>query len=96
MATGLGALSGEGGVMAGYHEADIPKGVFGQLSKIEEELAELIDAEGQGVRIMAMCELSDLYGALLAYAMLKYGLSGDDLEAMAHVTGRAFMAGQRK
>jgi len=59
--------------MAGYHEADIPRGVFGERSKIEEELAELIDAERQGVRIMAMCELSDLFGALVEYASRKYG-----------------------
>ena len=43
-----------------------------------------------------MCELSDLYGALVEYAQRNYDLSRDDLEAMAHVTGRAFMAGQRK
>jgi ribosome-binding protein aMBF1 (putative translation factor) len=82
--------------MAGYHEANIPKGVFGERSKIEEELAELIDAERQGVRIMAMCELADLYGALVEYAERKYGLSEEDLGHMAHITARAFQEGQRK
>lgn len=80
----------------GYHLADIPKGKLGEISKIREELDELIDAEAQGVRIMALVELSDLVGALRAYLSRYYpGFTVSDLERMSHVTERAFRNGHR-
>jgi len=79
----------------GYHIRHINKGTLGQVSKLQEELEELIDAEEQGIRIMAMCELADIYGALQAMAD-KYGLTMADLKSMADATARAFKDGSRR
>lgn len=79
----------------GYHTRPIPKGVLGEASKIQEELEELLDAEAQQNKIMAMCELADIYGALKAMAT-RYGLSMDDLRVMAQATASAFQDGSRK
>lgn len=51
----------------GYHLKDIAKGVNGEISKIEEELFELHDANEQKSKIMALVELSDLIGAIELY-----------------------------
>ena len=80
----------------GYHKRQINRGVFGQTSKIREELEELEDAEAQGVAIMAMCELADLYGALQEKARLSFGLSMDDLKKMNERTEEAFRDGSRR
>lgn len=77
-----------------YHLEPIPKGVFGEVSKIEEELLELKDAIKQENKIMVGCELSDLYGAVREYAK-KHSLSMRDLEIMADATKRAFDTGYR-
>ena len=77
-----------------YHLEPIPKGVFGEVSKIEEELLELKDAIKQENKIMIGCELSDLYGAVREYAK-KHSLSMRDLEIMADATKRAFDTGYR-
>lgn len=79
----------------GYHSRPIERGVYGEVSKIREELEELEDAEQQGVKIMAMCELSDLYGAIQEYARRKYDLSMDDLKKMSDRTEEAFRDGSR-
>lgn len=79
----------------GYHVRQIAKGVLGEASKIQEELDELLDAEAQQNKILAMCELADLYGALEAVAT-RYGLSMEDLRSMAHATARAFQDGSRQ
>lgn len=79
----------------GYHTRQITKGVLGHSSKIREELEELEDAELQGNRILAMCELADIYGAL-AYAAEMYGLTMTDLEKMALATSSAFKEGSRQ
>lgn len=78
----------------GYHRKPIAKGVLGELSKIREELEEAEDAASQGVRIMEVVELADLYGALRA-RVEKLGFTMADLEAMADVTARAFRNGHR-
>lgn len=78
----------------GYHRRAIKKGVLGAVSKIREELEELEDAEEQGIRILAACEMADLYGALRAFAAGR-GLSMTDLEAMANATASAFLDGSR-
>lgn len=80
----------------GYHKTKIKKGKIGEISKIQEELDELKDAEDQNVKIMAMVELSDLYGALQLYAKEKYDLSMKDLEKMSKLTQNAFKTGARK
>lgn len=80
--------------MAGYHLRDIKKGILGEPSKIREELEELEDALEQDVKIMALVELSDIYGAVEAVA-LKLGVTMEDLAKMSEVTKRAFREGQR-
>jgi hypothetical protein len=80
----------------GYHSVKIKKGELGELSKIQEELDELKDAEEQSVKILSMVELADLYGAIREFARRKYGLKMRDLHDMAKLTRRAFEQGYRK
>lgn len=79
----------------GYHKRTITKGVLGESSKIREELDELEDAEYQGNRILAICEMADIFGALRALAET-HGLTIRDLEVMATATESAFKDGSRK
>lgn len=79
----------------GYHLSEIKKGVLGEISKIEEELNELKDAEKQGSKIMTMVELSDMYGAIEEYAK-KYEITMTDLKSFSDITKRAFKNGHRK
>ena len=79
----------------GYHLREIKtKGVYGEPSKIREELEELEESLEQGNRILALCELADLYGAVEAVAK-KLGASMDDLSKMSAATKRAFTDGSR-
>lgn len=71
----------------GYHKTKIVRGELGEISKIQEELDELKDAEEQGIKILIMCELADLFGAVRSYAE-KYGLKMRDLHAMSKATRR--------
>lgn len=81
----------------GYHLIPIMKGEFGELSKIEEELQELKDANEQGNRLMELVELSDLIGAIRGYLNSHYpDFSLTDLIIMADATSRAFESGSRK
>lgn len=80
----------------GYHLTPIVKGTLGESTKIREELDEFDDAMAQGVRIMALVELSDLYGAVEAVLEHQFpGVTMADLAAMARVTQRAFVNGRR-
>ena len=81
----------------GYHSREIKKGRFGEISKIKEETEELEDAIIQGNKIMAICELADIYGAIDGY-LEKYfpDIHMHDLEKMAEATKRAFEDGTRK
>ncbi len=79
----------------GYHLTEIQKGKLGEISKIQEELEELKDAELQESKVMISVELSDLYGAIEAYAV-KHGLTMDDLKKFSTITKRAFINGKRK
>ena len=78
----------------GYHKREIKKGKLGTVSKIREELEELEDALDQGNRIMALCELSDLYGAIEALTS-NMGMTMEDLSIMSDATKRAFRTGRR-
>jgi hypothetical protein len=79
----------------GYHLREIEtQGVFGEASKIREELEELEEALEQSNLILALCELSDLYGAIEGVAE-KLGASMEDVAAMAAATKRAFLDGTR-
>lgn len=81
----------------GYHLKDIPRGQFGEASKIAEETAEFIDAVEQQVSVMALVELSDLIGAIRGYLHKHHPQTTlDDLVRMADVTQRAFEDGTRK
>lgn len=85
------------GYKAGYHMAKIKKGILGESSKLLEEIEELIDAENQGCKIMAVLELADLIGAVEAYLEKNMkNISLDDLIKMANITKRAFINGHRK
>lgn len=81
--------------MTGYHKRRIERGVFGEISKIREELEELEDAAEQEVKVMVGSELSDLYGALREYAN-KQGFTMLDLEKMADISKQVFESGYRK
>jgi hypothetical protein len=79
-----------------YHLRDIPRGEYGEFSKIAEEVAELEDSIEQGSRVMALNELSDLVGAIQGYLDKHHpGMEVDDLVFMAAITARAFKSGRR-
>lgn len=82
---------------SGYHVTDIKKGVLGSSSKIQEELDELIDAELQKNKILALNELSDIIGAIDAYLSQNFSeISLNDLIKMSNATKSAFSQGVRK
>lgn len=84
--------------MAGYHLEEIPRGEYGEISKILEESAELKDAMEQGNKLMCLIELSDILGAIDGYLDKYYGdkMTIDNLITMAFTTKRAFSSGHRK
>jgi len=79
----------------GYHLKPIEKGVLGEFSKIREEIDELIDANQQDNRLLELCEMADLIGAIEAY-IEKRNLTLKDLIAMMELTKKAFKDGHRK
>ncbi len=95
-----------------YHIAEIPKGVYGEWSKVEEELAEYEDAKAQGSKILMAVELADVWGALVgakeygakcvetvvyvSEEARKLGLTYFDLMKFSTITERAFKSGERK
>lgn len=84
--------------MAGYHINDIPRGVYGELSKVIEEALELKDAMEQGQKLMCLIEISDIIGAIEGYIEKYYGgkITMTDLHNMSYATKRAFESGDRK
>lgn len=78
----------------GYHSKPIPKGVLGEPSKIVEECLELQDAVGQGNKVLEICEMCDLIGAIEARAA-RFNLTIDDLVKMKDATKSAFQEGER-
>ena len=81
---------------AGYHLVSIEKGCLGEISKIQEELNELADAEAQDSKVLALVELSDLYGAIQLYLEKHHPeVSMKDLAQFAAITRRAFENGHR-
>lgn len=80
----------------GYHESNIKKGDIGKLSKIREEIDELIDSNNQDIRIMELVEMSDIIGAVESYLDLNHSdYSIHDLIKMSDATKRAFKNGHR-
>lgn len=82
--------------LIGYHIGKIEtNGIYGESSKIREELEEFDEAIEQDNRIMALLELSDIYGALEGVA-IKMGSNMMELAKMSNATKRAFQNGHRK
>ena len=80
----------------GYNLTKISKGKLGAVSKIREELEELEDAEKQGNKILALCEVADLYGAIEAYLEITHkNVTIDDVKKMSDATKSAFRDGER-
>lgn len=79
----------------GYHKIEITKGTLGDFSKITEEYEELSDAVGQRSPVLELVEMSDLIGAIEAYAA-KYNVTLQDLIHMKELTKKAFNDGSRK
>ena len=83
--------------LPGYHLRPIPKGSLGELSKVQEELNEALDAEEQNSSIMVLVELSDMVGAVEAYLAKHHpSMTLDDLVVMSKITQRAFASGRRQ
>lgn len=61
-----------------WHKKVIKKGVYGEFSKVEEELEEAKDALEQKNKLMFLIELSDIIGAIEGIAE-KHGLTLDEL-----------------
>lgn len=80
----------------GYHKVNIEKGVLGEYSKIIEEINELEDAASQNAKVLVICELCDLIGAIEAFAEKQFNLTLDDLIKMKEMTKESFMEGKRK
>ena len=81
----------------GYHITEIKKGELGELSKIQEELDEAVDAEKQCCRVMTLLELSDMIGAVEGYLEVQFpDFQISDLKSMSDITRRAFRDGTRK
>lgn len=79
----------------GYHSRPMPKGVYGEFSKVEEEWEELLDARKQDARILEICEIADLYGALKGYVEKRFGMTIEDVAKMSKMTSEAFVEGSR-
>lgn len=86
-----------GRVTKGYHTTTIPKGKYGELSKVHEELAELVDAQNQGAKLLVFNEVSDLLGAIEGFVQTHYPntLTMEDLLHQARLTAAAFQSGER-
>jgi hypothetical protein len=81
----------------GYHINKIKKGQIGEASKIEEELEEFKDALKQDCKLMALLELSDMYGAIELYLQKHHpNVTMKDLKKMSELTQRAFKTGHRQ
>ena len=80
-----------------YHLDKIEKGVYGELSKVQEEILEALDADKQNCDVMVLVELSDTIGAIEAYLEKHHPtITLDSLIQMSNITKRAFKSGQRK
>jgi len=80
----------------GYHKVNIEKGILGEYSKIIEEIDELEDAKSQDAKVLIICELCDLIGAIEAYTEKQFNLSLADLIKMKEMTKQSFQEGKRK
>ncbi|HOX96180.1 MAG TPA: hypothetical protein PLI45_02265 [Candidatus Woesebacteria bacterium] len=81
----------------GYHKnLDIPKTKIGSILKIFEEVYELQDAVFEKQKLLVLCELADILGAIDWYLVNnEIDLTLDDLYQMSQLTKRAFKTGAR-
>ena len=77
-----------------YHKLKIHKHAVGSPYKIQEEFLEYIDAIATGNKVMAVQELSDLYGCL-ENEVSKLGMTVEDLKVMSDATKKVFISGAR-
>jgi phosphoribosyl-ATP pyrophosphohydrolase len=82
-------------VIMGYHTTEIPKGELGEISKIREEIAEFEDGVKQDCKLLILCELADLIGAIEAYTLKHHNVELEDLIQMMNLTKSAFIEGKR-
>jgi hypothetical protein len=78
-----------------YHKKEIQKGALGEFSKISEEYQELEDAFEQQDKVLQICELTDLVGAIEFYATKQFGLTLEDLKKFSDKTKSAFIEKKR-
>ncbi len=79
----------------GYHKTEIKKGEYGEFSKIREEFEELTDAVEQNAKILQLCEIADLLGAIEAYTLNKFGFTMEDMLFFSNQTKEAFQENKR-
>lgn len=77
-----------------YHKFPITKHEHDSPFKIGEEYLEFMDAIGTNNPIMAVQELSDLYGAIETQAT-RLGVTMDNLKKMSDLTRQVFVSGAR-
>jgi hypothetical protein len=80
----------------GYHKKEITKGLIGEFSKIKEEFLELEDSFEENDKILQICELTDLIGAIEEYSNNKFNISLEDLIIFSNKTKSAFKENKRK
>lgn len=78
-----------------YHKLKIHKHSVDSPYKLQEEFLEYIDAIATGNNVMAVQELSDLYGCI-ENEVQKFGMTVDHLKTMSDVTKGVFNSGTRK
>ena len=78
-----------------YHTRYIAKGVYGESTKILEEIEEFKDALVQQNPVLALCELSDVLGAIGGYVEKNYNITLQDLVKMSALNRKAFESGTR-
>lgn len=72
-----------------FHVMPVRQGTYGELSKIQEELDEALDAETRGQKLLLMIELSDIIGAVAGVAE-RHGYSLDDLIQFSELRRNVF------
>lgn len=78
------AMSPKSNHISPFHTTPIKRGIYGELSKIQEELDEAIDAEAQNQELMLLIELSDMIGAIEGVSK-KYGFTIEQLLAFSRL-----------
>jgi hypothetical protein len=88
-------LTHEEAKISPYHTRHIPKGVYGELSKVFEECDELKDADEQGNPILVLNELADIVGAIDGFVEKYHGMGIEDVIKMMRLNQKAFESGHR-